>query len=414
MTADDLHVNCSSAADSFRPAETGSFGTSFGAPRNAGFGTAEAFSSSCARITVASIVSRDTFHTTEATAETGAFNTAENVPKSPTRTPILNREASQTGKNNGCHVWALLKPGLKGLVLYQRIPFSYCGVSKPPSQGSHLATTITYAFDRRPKILLGTWASTCVVVLATFIPLHLSTIPMERAPVKDRGKSVTNQPSTSAVQPKTSTAGRIRATMKGAGGQLLQKTREALLSESDIAWESSSAEDVRRHLYMKGYSHDDAASFDTLDGIALVLLRISAEAMSVVTPSEKSHSSDTMWNDYDDGYIFPREGGGLDSEWQLCKSAAASKESRPRSDSDEIAARPALETQHPALAPQPPEHPLIFPVADTTLDLQEIEELDLVSDDENFNFAPVQIPGDPASDSESDGPAPDSGADRQL
>jgi hypothetical protein len=66
------------------------------------------------------------------------------------------------------------------------------------------------------------------------------------------------------------------------------------------------------------------------------------------------------------------------------------------------------------MAPQPLEHPLLFPVADTSLDLQEIEDLDLVSDDENFNFEPVQIPDDPPLDSESDGPAPDSGADRQL
>ncbi|KAJ7829489.1 hypothetical protein B0H14DRAFT_2594044 [Mycena olivaceomarginata] len=108
-------------------------------------------------------------------------------------------------------------------------------------------------------------------------------------------------------------------------------------------------------------------------------------------------------------------------------SAAARKESRPRSDSDEITARPAFETQttfslrsillrtqHYMKAPQPLEHPLLFPVADTSLDLQEIEDLDLVSDDENFNFEPVQIPDDPPLDSESDGPAPDSGADRQL
>jgi hypothetical protein len=96
----------------------------------------------------------------------------------------------------------------------------------------------------------------------------------------------------------------------------------------------------------------------------------------------------TMWNDYDDGYIFPGESSSLDPEWQLCKcakcaklcdggkkilkrtwsrhhetlssrpsrraiptplesigSAAAHKESRPRSDSDEITARPAFETQ---------------------------------------------------------------------
>jgi hypothetical protein len=34
---------------------------------------------------------------------------------------------------------------------------------------------------------------------------------------------------------------------------------------------------------MKGYSHDDTASFDTLDNIVLVLMRIAAEANSVVT-----------------------------------------------------------------------------------------------------------------------------------
>jgi hypothetical protein len=106
---------------------------------------------------------------------------------------------------------------------------------------------------------------------------------MERALVKDRAKSVNNQPSASTAQPKTSAAGKTCATAKGIGGQQLQKTREALLSESEISWDSSSAEDVRKHLYMKGYSHDDAASFDTLENIALVLLRIVAEATSVVT-----------------------------------------------------------------------------------------------------------------------------------
>jgi hypothetical protein len=104
---------------------------------------------------------------------------------------------------------------------------------------------------------------------------------MEKVPVKDRAKSVNNQASASAAQPKSSTAGKTRATAKGIGGQQLQKTREALLSESEIPWDSSSAEDVRKHLYMKGYSHDDAASFDTLENIAMVLLRIAAEATSV-------------------------------------------------------------------------------------------------------------------------------------
>ncbi|KAJ7342650.1 hypothetical protein DFH08DRAFT_811721 [Mycena albidolilacea] len=106
---------------------------------------------------------------------------------------------------------------------------------------------------------------------------------MERVPVKDWAKSVNNQTSASAAQPKPSTAGKTCATAKGIGGQQLQKTREALLSESEILWDSSSAEDVRKHLYMKGYSHDDTASFDTLENIVLVLLRIAVEATSVVT-----------------------------------------------------------------------------------------------------------------------------------
>jgi hypothetical protein len=106
---------------------------------------------------------------------------------------------------------------------------------------------------------------------------------MERALAKDRGKSMTSQPSTSTAQPKTLTTGKTRATTKGAGSQQLQKMQEALLSESDIAWDASSVEDVCKHLYMKGYSHDNTASFNTLEGIALILMCITAEATLVVT-----------------------------------------------------------------------------------------------------------------------------------
>jgi hypothetical protein len=105
---------------------------------------------------------------------------------------------------------------------------------------------------------------------------------MERVLVKDPAKSVNNQTSLSVAQLKLLTAGKTRVTAKGIGGQQLQKTRKALLSESKIPCDSSSAEDVCKHLYMKGYSHDDAASFNTLE-IMLVLLHIAVEVTSVVT-----------------------------------------------------------------------------------------------------------------------------------
>jgi hypothetical protein len=81
--------------------------------------------------------------------------------------------------------------------------------------------------------------------------------------------------------PKTGT--RVTRSTERPGISQLDKTREELYNESDIDWGNTTAADLKRHLYAKGFIHDEAASMNGLSGLALVLLRIAADAGSVVT-----------------------------------------------------------------------------------------------------------------------------------
>jgi hypothetical protein len=67
------------------------------------------------------------------------------------------------------------------------------------------------------------------------------------------------------------------------GASQLDKTREELYSKSDINWSTTTAADLKRHLYAKGFIYDEAASMNGLSGLALVLLQIAADTGSVMT-----------------------------------------------------------------------------------------------------------------------------------
>ncbi|KAK7007116.1 hypothetical protein R3P38DRAFT_3212769 [Favolaschia claudopus] len=67
---------------------------------------------------------------------------------------------------------------------------------------------------------------------------------------------------------------------------LLNRTRDELLRPSDIPWDNTDTSDVIRHLASKGFipaENGRSISLPYLEDIAMILLRIGADASSVVT-----------------------------------------------------------------------------------------------------------------------------------
>jgi hypothetical protein len=113
---------------------------------------------------------------------------------------------------------------------------------------------------------------------------------MERTSGSARGKSASlppqaatnvHRPTTTATANKS--GARITRGTSGAGTTQLTKSREDLYKESEVKWLDTSTLDVKKHLYTKGFTADESSSVGDLGDLAMILLRIAADANSVVT-----------------------------------------------------------------------------------------------------------------------------------
>ncbi|KAK6969644.1 hypothetical protein R3P38DRAFT_2814125 [Favolaschia claudopus] len=111
------------------------------------------------------------------------------------------------------------------------------------------------------------------------LPGSLQTV-FSRLSISDRFKIYPTPPSKpNPPKPNTRTAA-------STASLLLNKTRDELLNPSDIPWDSIDTADVIRHLASKGFipaENGRSISLPYLEDIAMILLRIGADASSVVT-----------------------------------------------------------------------------------------------------------------------------------